>query len=667
MQSILNDMLPLYTDKVGRCLKANASLSKMECDMLLGIVSDFEKQGKEYDYHVALGKVANIMARYNNLPNAVIKDGKQVNIPLRPKALPFLIKQVLYYLAVKCIEYGLCTQQTIISEINSLGVKCSNNFFSRMEVPPISFQHSDKYIVPALSIKYNGQKNKEYAIAIGNLVSQAGKYNTFVDLFGGLGDASVAFPYKKDAIQIYNELNRMIYNLFEVIADKKMHLELISSIKLLQNYLRDGVNEWLLDVDFDVEIQKYFESIDRGKGTKKEFKSLNQGKNEYLADKNSLAENIKRQIEIMYENPQEMVLEYSDVVEAIQGIHDFVLRNAPNDKEFYLPSGVYSKEKVLTDVISLDHPYYSYFGHFEDVCCLAELYSISHLLKGTVESTFTLKRYSQEVVSKTRDFQQYRIFKYFAYFYNLHYTSVTIAEEDKVLHAVAELFLRNFTTHGDICDSAIIYMDKLSNKAKKEFIETDFETEISRRHERIKYISRRNVSYENVLAEHNGSKSLFMVDPPYVSSVGYVDKSNGVPEFTTDAMRQLIRGLKNSGVRFIFSHRACKAVDRNKNNAKLQVENRQIKEVVFETFRQEFKQENLYVLAIERCTLTNEKKEKVDNLAKLLEENKVAEIMITNYKLVDFQDGLYKGVRYKVYTYKQFMKILDKHLCISQG
>ena len=81
---------------------------------------------------------------------------------------------------------------------------------------------------------YMGQKHGELSVAIKNLVYQAGKYDIFCDIFGGSGAALLSVDRRKNTGYVYNELNRNVRNLFEVLADDSKHLELIEELETLQ-------------------------------------------------------------------------------------------------------------------------------------------------------------------------------------------------------------------------------------------------------------------------------------------------------------------------------------------------------------------------------------------------------------------------------------------------
>ena len=101
-QRLLDSMLiPLDHEKNN--IGANKHLKNKEKDLLLQIVMDFETQEKEYDLEKALEDIAPIMMRYVKKANKSTVKGTKIVI--RPKPVPFLIQQVLFFIAVSCNVY----------------------------------------------------------------------------------------------------------------------------------------------------------------------------------------------------------------------------------------------------------------------------------------------------------------------------------------------------------------------------------------------------------------------------------------------------------------------------------------------------------------------------------------------------------------------------------
>ena len=83
-------------------------------------------------------------------------------------------------------------QREVIDYLKAKGISISNNFISRQEFSPLKYLAMYNYDIPESIINYSGQKKGYLGVAIKNLVYQAGKYDTFCDIFGGSGAASLA-------------------------------------------------------------------------------------------------------------------------------------------------------------------------------------------------------------------------------------------------------------------------------------------------------------------------------------------------------------------------------------------------------------------------------------------------------------------------------------------
>lgn len=90
------------------------------------------------------------------------------------------------------------------------GVSITHNFFTRLGHTPTQYQAMDAHKIPKSVISYMGAKRGGLGIAIKNLVYQAGEYDTFYDIFGGSGAASLAVNKISKKNYIYNELNASV-------------------------------------------------------------------------------------------------------------------------------------------------------------------------------------------------------------------------------------------------------------------------------------------------------------------------------------------------------------------------------------------------------------------------------------------------------------------------
>ena len=114
-------------------------------------------------------------------------------------------------------------------------------------------------------------------------------------------------------------------------------------------------------------------------------------------------------------------------------------------------------------------------------------------------------------------------------------------------------------------------------------------------------------------------------------------------------MRELITTLRESNDKFIFSCRAVKSKKSGNADKKTRAANQAIFDNVFDVFNKEFvkKGRPLWVLAIEKSA----------PLDQLINKNKVAELMICNFEIVDFKDDDYKNIGFTVHDYADFLDI----------
>lgn len=642
-QELLDSMLIPFT-KNKRSITANKELSTQEIDILYDIVINFENNSGKYNYEQALQAIATIMKKF-------LKDSEEINgkqIVRNPATMPFLIKQVLFFIAVSCIEHKISAkavdnQKYILDKLNSyLGnTPVSHNFFSKMHNTPIQYVQMKRYKQPKiLHISYLGQKNGDLAIAIKNLVYQSGKYDIFCDIFGGSGAALLSVDRRKDSKYVYNELSPRVYNLFCVLVDDNMYKELITELNLLQEDLR-GNGVWLDEgYDFATEIQQFFNS--------------------------RLGNRTESEISIKEDGAKDFELPYDDIVNDMQ-IWRGIISNEPASYTVTFDGTVYDRAKLLKEIFPDKQGNTSSSNtHREGYACFLSFIKNFRLIKELITTSFASFTSTEKKMKNGGDMHvQSRFYLYYAYFTNLLNNKNWISSGEEVRCAVAEIFLRSLTTHGSVDVSAILRMLCGSNSPRKKatspknFLKKDFEDIIPKVHELVRgticesedciaVIDKYKHTSELINIKHN--RPLFYSDSPYSGTKGY-SKTNGVPPFTPDKMKDLILALSNSEDKFIFSCRAIKDVsERSKSKNKVGSINQDIFGNVFEYFVAEFfeKKKKLWVLAIEKSD---------EALKDLVENNKIAEIMITNFEIVDFKKVTSKSV-FKVYTFEEFLQIL---------
>lgn len=273
----LEEILPSRLCRAKK-VRDNAELTSDEIAILYQIVLDCENSTNSYTWEklcIELDKIATLYIRFNSVETnrvKVVNPKKTDKIPASPKAIPWLVKQVLFYIYIYCIKHDVqmekkvykkiswsrVTSSDILAYLKEKGIKISHNFFSRMNSSAINLYNTKQNIQPELPYKYMGQKNKNLAFALNNIVNQAGKYHVFIDVFGGSGAATVAIEHRKNSEYIYNEKNRMVHNLFKVIANKKDSANLCELIKEFKKACLIGDINWISNDEVEITTSTNF-------------------------------------------------------------------------------------------------------------------------------------------------------------------------------------------------------------------------------------------------------------------------------------------------------------------------------------------------------------------------------------------------------------------------
>ena len=321
-QEVLNSML-LPVKEVKENIIANKNLTELHKNNLLQMVCDFESYESKYDYKEALKIIAQIMQPYQNKTKSVVcQDGKQVEMPVGAKAMPYLIKQVLFYIVVMCKQYHNMNQKEILAILKENGIIVSHNFFSgNLPVTPIQYIQMMEHTQIKSPIKYKGKKEGKLGIAIKHLAYQAGKYNNFVDIFGGSASATLAVSKRKGVTYVYNEKNKMMYHLIKIISDEKKYIRLIDALNSLKLDL-EGKGEWLEDIDWDEEIELYY---------------------------SSKRNNDKKEDIIIYDNVSNIDLEFSEVISYMKEIQQDLLQES-EEYELFFEGNQYTKKQLLETI-----------------------------------------------------------------------------------------------------------------------------------------------------------------------------------------------------------------------------------------------------------------------------------------------------------------------------
>jgi site-specific DNA-adenine methylase len=611
VRNTLNEFFPPKR-RYSRNIEFDKLLTEDEIKSLCDYVIGFEEQDNKYEWKSNLHKVTDVAIKYQ--PKSIEIEQAQNNsssIPDTKQVMPFLIHQVLFYTGVACGLYKLANQTEILAELKANGLSLSHNYFTRLRVT--AYVETLEYNQPQMLFNYSGQKHEELAVAIKNLVYQAGQFNNFCDVFGGSGAASVAFPRSQNAVYTYNDKDPALFNLFEVVSDDKDYLKLIDMCNQLVEDLNGGNI-------FNPDNLKFDEIVDNYHSNRKNNPRIKMNDNELDA--------------IALKNSEVEIKDYRKIMRSIYE---------------------YTKEHNLDE-------YYELFAEHEPVddSYLAYIFftKYDYFVKNILDEHYIKQVY--EYAGKTTDYYTFRDESRHLRFYTWYAVfDRGVVFDDKVLNALGTIYLNSFLIKSQKGISAINLINRSSNWNKnndwKAFIEKDWNKVITTLHERLKKNEKKsprvrqipsrflvmNEDFKDAIDIVKSSKTLYYVDSPYLYTKQYsVNKKADI--FDEKAMRTLLETLKNSKGKFIFSCRACKSEEENAN----------LMEYLFKPFKEIFKNK-LYVLTIGKSDFWGSVK-----------ENKIAEIMITNFEIFEFRDKSCSKVNFSVYKYNDFLDKLKVYLKI---
>ena len=263
VQNLLDELV-IYTKDDFKLKKAEARLSNSQKGNLYNIVRKCESTKKDMTYHYTDTMLrADIKVVSGILNSPTINYNKGVNTApnaMRPcdlSNMPFLIKQVLFYICLRAKKTEFSggnnrtlmhkyTGKNIIDMLRKQGVKLSGNFFTRYDCTVNDYYECDRQEEIGNPLKYYmGQKKEHLSEIIKWLAYQAGKYDYFVDIFGGSGSASAAVYQTRQRTYVYNELNDEVFKYFSVISSDD-YRELQKAVKIIQNDL-NNIEDWSID------------------------------------------------------------------------------------------------------------------------------------------------------------------------------------------------------------------------------------------------------------------------------------------------------------------------------------------------------------------------------------------------------------------------------------
>lgn len=178
---------------------------------------------------------------------------------------PYLLRQVLYYFCCSAYRDNVKEyQQTELIKQISKNWKISQNVWNKWEMYPkklyrVSFEKQPKRVYP-----YKGGKTDAIGMGVRYLAFQAGAYADFIDIFGGSGFATASVIHTQGTKYFYNELNRHVRNLFEVLSDDSLCKEYIRAMKdFLHDLYDDRSRNLFKNINLDVDGYDRYEQLNK--------------------------------------------------------------------------------------------------------------------------------------------------------------------------------------------------------------------------------------------------------------------------------------------------------------------------------------------------------------------------------------------------------------------
>lgn len=571
-------------------------------------------------------------------------------MPLSSKPYPLKVIQVLYLASA---YYPTYKQSKIIAKFEDNNLKLSKKMFNK-DVYIDDIRGMLVHNQPTMHINYQGQKHGDLAVAIKNIVHQAGYYDVFASIFGGSGGCLTSIQHSFKRKYIYNDLDIGLCKLFDVIQSDKYET-LIEYIECLKKDLKDDLiviegdskesgEQWNIGVDFTDEVNKRI--LAKQAAGKK-------------------IENAKEEIKLMDWLNVEITTGYKKEENVIDTIEQFLNYTRKLDTSILEPFLLKYFPSILSDDENIDLPsiVLSWYQNNKEILDFARENNIP------LPNMYEDNEGAMAGHTELRQLQ-YRYYKWYIYFDNI--LSGVSQTDDDVMIALAEIFRWTLTTNGKSDLSAIyrIIRPAYNNKGKENkdsndflnFYNTNYEDIIPKVHSVIRgsqvqnkdcfqFIEDTNKLMKTYKVLDKGGKRtiektepcdvLYYSDYPYQGTSGYV--AGG---WTANDSIRLISDLESSDKKFIFSCRAnISKNDEDKLTNNDKKENVLLKSSVFDKFTKA--QSVVYIKSLTGVSL-----------AEAIAHSKVTELMITNFEVEPFD----KPDKFEFYSYADFMKILERNL-----
>lgn len=578
---LLDEKLPPFR-KFGRAINANSILSVNEQDILYDTVKSYSEE--EISYIEAIQRVVDIINRHPEVRD-FDKANNNAGTPLVAIEMPFLLKQVLFYIYyLKRKNDKDMRLNFMLGYLASAGLTKTKKFLNVGGMTPEGYYCMESYKQPLNPCLYKGQKKGELAYAIKNLAYQAGAFSYYVDIFGGSGAATTAL-YPQDRVkQVYNEINEVVYNLFNVLASDE-YMKVVSLIEEVQSDLART------DYNFSKKFDKLSKDIERWKS------NGDCSFNQISTEEEKVLDKFNYDFEFDSNAKVPALTHFQEVLNRWEDSDDIIEQSGFKIEDVY-------SWKTTAD----------FDEHWKDIEVIQKKLGTGRNNRFRItQLTGVIKDMHGNIVDCSERYCNYKIYvtQVKALIYYLYFNNIRADKKiDKIERAVAEIYLHNLGTQGSIISSSILAYDRGEHDDYKKrteidkFIQDSHSKIIINFHNRVMRCYNQkliyNKDFKDIIRDfgNRNGNVLFYCDSPYESTSDYTDKKARVNPFNSKRMKELIDELVKSKKKFIFSMRAVGTgddIEKRKNVTKA------IKRNVYEVFKDK-KIKNLHVLCILQTT-----------------------------------------------------------------
>lgn len=244
---------------------AKNELSENTTESILELIDKLKARKKDSKYYQSVyaecrNEICKILKEVNYSPN--MKKRNLIKVSNGTSRLPSFVKILLYIMMYRSIELyenakdkKSCikpTQKAMLGYISSSynyngqiidGYKLDKKIFSEFSISPVKLYDINHYTQIKVPMKYAGAKTYYLGYCINYLSEFAKSHNTFVDLFGGSGSASIAATQSTKVKCIINEFDYFNINYYRVLADDRLYRGYVNTLQEFINVIKDKLEQ----------------------------------------------------------------------------------------------------------------------------------------------------------------------------------------------------------------------------------------------------------------------------------------------------------------------------------------------------------------------------------------------------------------------------------------